>query len=261
MIKNSPKELAEYSDGLCLSLVIPTVRYRSLRLFNIRKIRQAMERARARMMAEGYSPVEVETLLLKLYELDAGLAGRKLGKGVGFYVSKDVGEVVLFPFEVGEKIRTGTHFEKAELAALMRFQATYFVVQLYSNEIHLFRGGDMALEEVHDHEFPMKLEKPSVSKTGTPGTKAAQRGILALYEEAGRILLQYINPDAPMIVCGSNDEIAAFRSVTNCEYFIAATRKGHFRRKPGPDLCKEFTVEAYRYRSKSLPSSKTWRQD
>ena len=255
MIKNSPNELAEYTNGLCLSLVIPTDRYRSLRLFNIRKIRQAMERARARMMAEGYSPVEVETLLLKLYELDAGLAGRKLGKGIGFYVSKDVSEVVLFPFEVTEKIRTGTHFEKAELAALIRYRATYFVVQLYANEIHLFRGGDLALEEVHDHNFPMKLEKQSVAKPATPAAKALQRGILALYEEAGRVLLQYINPDAPMIVCGSNDEIAAFRRVTNCEYFIAATRRGHFRRKPGPDLCKEFTVEAYRYRSKSITSA------
>lgn len=238
------KQLIEYRNGLCLTLIRSTDH--SLRFLKISKIRKAAERARERMIGEGYSAVDVEALVAKLYELDSHVSARGMMKGIGFYVSKDIAATVLFPFEVKEKIRTGTAFDPAELIALQRYNASYYVVELSSENVRLFKGGDLKLEEVVDHHFPMEAKKVSAG-----GTKAKSAGgVIGLYEEAGKALLDYINPDAPMIVCGSKDEIAAFRRVTNCEYFIAAAKRGHLKGQPSAGLCRKFREEAFKFRNK-----------
>jgi hypothetical protein len=214
------------TDRICVSIILPTHELTPDRatdkLHTERAIASAINQLRNNDSA-------MDFFREKLKELAGKVDNNHNRKGLGFYVSKNISEMIHFQFNVEEQTLISDHFAVKDLIKQDYFSKTYFVLLLNGKEAKLYRGQMDFLVESGNQHFPILFDddweynKPSRSNSfvshsvrqsveDEPSRLRQKRfqGHLRMVDQA---LSRYI-VGQPLIVAGVEKDIALFKEIS-----------------------------------------------
>lgn len=251
MAHDSITRLLSEKNKPCLSVIIPQHRLSRERMQNPEILRKAMRKGKSVLKRSEYPASFTQPLIHKLEELAAKLKPEYGPEGLGFFVSPDVAEMVLFPFAVKEKIVLDSSFITRELLCLNELLSACYVLVLSKKDIRLFSARGDQFAEIKDDNFPMVYEEEYEYARSSQGSsygyalKAFEKdkSILSkmrtdsFYKEGGSRIATYLNQtDFPLLVAGTAKQVTTFKSATGMADKIAGEVTGSFSDKNFFDL-------------------------
>ncbi|MEW6467556.1 MAG: hypothetical protein AB1458_01455 [Bacteroidota bacterium] len=237
------RRLFAEKGNLCVSVIIPlhtdTTQQKADRL----AARHALDNARILLDLRFRSLAdELGSRLWRLYERIP--FGEGWG-GAGLFVSRNIAQMVLFPFPVRAKITASDSFETRDVVYKETFLRDYLVLSISRNEAHLFRGKGQELAEVRDRSFPAYYEDdyeysyPSRASSFSSALKqfekdkSATKAVRAgqFYNELDKSLDRYLD-HMPLVIAGPEKDMSNFADTSGHSDSIIAGIKGNYDRLP-----------------------------
>lgn len=149
--------------------------------------------------------------------------------GIGLFVSPNLMETIYFPFEVAEVIKVADAFETRDIYYLRQYQLPFYVLSLSKKSVHLFHGEADSLKEVRDGNLPLGYEEEYEYSKSSRGTSygyslksyekdksdLSEIRLKSLFKDVDTYLAPYFrDPDAQLILAGTNKMISDFQAVT-----------------------------------------------
>jgi hypothetical protein len=237
-------KLIEEKGRLCISIIVPTFSRGTDRMQNKEIIRKSIGKLDDIMNLEKTSSRDATILRPRLDKLIEELDTAHLMGGVGFFVSGELAEKVIFPFSVQEKIKVDDTFEIEELLMLKQYIARYHVLVIGKKIIRLFKSRGTKLEEISDDNFPFRLEEeyeyspPSLGSSYGHSLKAFEKdkGILTTIHLRSNLkhvddaLSRYVDDEeGKIILAGTKTMTEDFENLTRHGKSIVAKLDGSFR--------------------------------
>jgi hypothetical protein len=223
------RSLQAYGDYPSVSIVMPTHRTVPDKLQDHARLKKLISQAKSKLL-EMSSAREVEPVVQKLESLLASYDFSASLDGVAVFASKNYGTVVPLPFVVQEQVMVGKGFWVKELLYSLHRSMNYFVLVLSTKLSRLFEGYNESLREIvtplHDAQgvplqgFPLDYVGPEQGNHDAIGrgdidARYADEHLLRYFrlvdDELGKVLTEH---SLPIIVCGSDEQISAFRKHT-----------------------------------------------
>lgn len=248
---------------LCISLIIPTDRLSKARNYEL--LKNAMRKAR-KLMSHHQVPDEVNDRLN--IQLDTAFihVPKTVSAGLGIYISPDEHRVVLFPFEVKQKIIVAEQFEIRDLLYLREYAARYCVLNLSKKGVQLYEGTLNTLTEVKDGNFPLLYHDTFeyAHATRADSTNSSLKGferekneiteirLTAVFRDADVYVRKYLADDTRVLVAGTQRMIALFRKVSQLKHHLAGQISGSYNDNHLEQLQQAAWETIIRIRSKAI---------
>jgi hypothetical protein len=243
----STQELKEMASaaGPCISMYIPVAPTGVDRREQSVRFKTALNEVTELLNQRGSDQAQISTLLAPI----KNIADREEyggGKSVALFRSPDLFRQVSLPWEIGQSIVVGDHFQIRPLLGLLHKPKSFYILALSQKHIQLLRGKNDSLEEVElPQSFPRDLQewiatdKPdhvldNRSKAGPSvgsmqgvmfGTNSDQdkkdEYLLHFYKAVDRSLHDLLKDDpAPVVLAGVEYELALYHRVSKYPHLM-----------------------------------------
>lgn len=238
------QKLMSSKDRICVSVILPTHELTPDRatdkLHTERAISFAINQLRN-------NDATMEFFKSRLKELTAKIDYNHNRKGLGFFVSQNISELVSFHFPVEEQTLISDHFAVKDLIKQDYFSKPYFVLLLNTKEAKLYRGQMDYLVESGSQLFPIKFQDDwEYNKPSRANSYLGHTIIQSVEDEASRLkqkrfvdhlnsidqeLSRYI-AGQPLVIAGVEKDIALFKNHSSLN--IIGQIEGNFSHVPFP---------------------------
>jgi len=152
------KRLAEMQDEACISLYMPTHRFRSDWSQNTTRFKNLLKEARNQLQEKGHRESEVDEILSDARQLlDRPGFWRGLSEGLAGFITDGGSEFYRLPLPFDEVTILDDRFHLKPLFPLIAANKRFYVLALSKNDVRLFQGTHQAISEVEAAEIPSDI--------------------------------------------------------------------------------------------------------
>lgn len=152
------KRLAEMEDDICISLYMPTHRFRSDWSQNTTRFKNLLRDARHQLQDQDYRDSKIEEVLADARQLlDRPGFWRGLSEGLAAFITAETSEFYRLPLPFDEVSIVEDRFHLKPLFPLIAANKRYYLLALSKNDVRLFQGTNQALSEVEAAEIPSDI--------------------------------------------------------------------------------------------------------
>jgi hypothetical protein len=259
--------LSDKSDW-CLSIQIPLQKYGAQRSHNAGSIKRSLNDARKKLQFSAASRDSIQLLLDVLDTIENEIPKVKSAQGLGIYLSKNIKEIVLFPFKVKEGIFFDRTFEIRDLLYYRQCLSDYLVVRLSKSIVRLYHAHDTTVGEINNRHFPLVYEndyeysRPSFGHSYGSTRKNFERDksqliktrLEAFFRKADEGMSLLVNENKPFLLCGTSETTNLFKQITRNKRYLAGTIKGAVRFPFSGKVLTDFQKEITRFKRKQIQS-------
>jgi hypothetical protein len=242
----SAQELKEMASaaGPCISIYIPVAPTGLDRREQSVRFKTALNDVTELLKQRGSDQAEIGTLLAPIKDM-ADREEYGGGKSVAIFRSPDLFRQVSLPWELGQSITVGDHFQIRPLLGLLHKPRLFYILALSQKHIRLLRSTNDSLEEVElPQSFPRDLQEwmatdvpdhmldnrsnagPSVGgmKGVMFGTSSDQEKkdeyLWHFYKAVDKSLHDLLKDAAPVILAGVDYELALYHRVSKYPHLL-----------------------------------------
>jgi Bacterial archaeo-eukaryotic release factor family 3 len=235
--------MQQEKGNICVSIIVPTHRLSPERRVDKLEVERAINSAK-QLLQYNYPEANINPLQRSLDELYEQIDFTHNADGVGLYVSTNYRLLVQYPFPVVEKVMVSENFELRDLLYKVNYSMPYFALLLTEKELRLFEGEWDQLEEMKDTNFPLEYTEeysynpPSRSavNSGYSHVKTVEKDrstmetirVKDFFEHADELLNNYLVADTPLVLLGTEKELARFDDISAHKKHIVNTIKGSY---------------------------------
>lgn len=152
------KRLAEMEDDVCISLYMPTHRFRSDWSQNTTRFKNLLRDARHQLQDQDYRDSKIEEILADARQLlDRPGFWRGLSEGLAAFITAETSEFYRLPLPFDEVSIVEDRFHLKPLFPLIAANKRYYLLALSKNDVRLFQGTNQAISEVEAAEIPSDI--------------------------------------------------------------------------------------------------------
>jgi hypothetical protein len=152
------KRLAEMQNDVCISLYMPTHRFRSDWSQNTTRYKNLLREARNQLQDQDYRESEVDDVLAEARQLlDRPGFWRGLSEGLAAFITAETSEFYRLPLSFDEVAIVEDRLHLKPLFPLIAANNRYYLLALSKNDVRLFQGTPQAISEVEAAEIPSDI--------------------------------------------------------------------------------------------------------
>lgn len=152
------QRLAELQDDVCISLYMPTHRFRSDWSQNTTRFKNLIKDARDQLREQGYRETDIDQILEDARQLlDRPGFWRGLSEGLAAFITAEASEFYRLPLPFDEVAIVGDRFHLKPLFPLIAANNRFYLLALSQNDVRLYQGTHQAISEVEAAEIPSDI--------------------------------------------------------------------------------------------------------
>lgn len=246
------KRLAEMQDDVCISLYMPTHRFRSDWSQNMTRFKNLLREAREQLEDQGHRDSEIDQILADAQQLlDRPGFWRGLSDGLAAFISADASEFYRLPLPFDEVAILEDRFHLKPLFPLIAANKRFYLLALSKNDVRLYQGTHQAISEVEAAEIPTDIvtaiqqyEEPpeqglqmhSQGKPGTDGradqmrhghgssedqSREPKNQVKRFFHRIDESVSDYIGgQDAPLVLAGVSEYLPLYKGVNSYPHLV-----------------------------------------
>jgi len=149
------RRLAELESDLCISLYMPTHRFRSDWSQNTTRFKNLLRKAEDQLHDQDYRESQIDEILAEARQLlDRPEFWRGLSEGLAAFVTADTSEFYRLPLPFDEVAIVEDRFHLKPLFSLIADNKRFYLLALSKNDVRLYQGTHQAISEVEAAEIP-----------------------------------------------------------------------------------------------------------
>ena len=217
-------------NDICVSIIVPRHKTSFERTEDAKEVQVAIEKAKNELQLK-YPKSKIRLLLQSLDELYHNINFNNNSKGIGLFVSKQTRQFKHFYFEVKERVMISNEFDIRDWLYQIYYLTPYFLILISEKEAKLFFGQINEITEIKDRHFPLhhqeeyNYHKPSrgasfmkhsfVKEFERDKSELQEIQLKSFLREVEEALNNYASDRTPIIVCGTEKDIAYFKQITH----------------------------------------------
>ena len=152
------RRLAELEEEVCISLYMPTHRFRSDWSQNTTRFKNLLRDAKKQLQNQEYRDSEIDEFLQDARQLlDRPGFWRGLSEGLAVFLTSRTSEFYRLPLPFDEVVIVEDRFHLKPLFPLIAANNRYYLLALSKNDVQLFQGTHQAISEVEAAEIPTDI--------------------------------------------------------------------------------------------------------
>lgn len=156
--RNELERLAELENDLCISIYMPTHRFRSDWSQNTTRFKNLLRDVRNQLRDQDYRETSIDEILEDARQLlDRPGFWRGLSEGLAAFVTADTSEFYRLPLSFDEVAIAEDRFHLKPLFPLIAANKRYYLLALSQNDVRLYQGTQQAISEVEAAEIPSDI--------------------------------------------------------------------------------------------------------
>jgi hypothetical protein len=243
--------LIKERGNICISVIVPTHRLSSERQVDKFEVEKLVSHAKL-MLQNKYPESESKSLIAALDAAVQTVDYNHNEEGLGIFISKNVQQVLRFPFPVQEKVMVGDNFEIRDVVYMTRHKVPYYALMLSEKRIRLFYGQDNGLTEIKGDSFPFEYREKYEYNTPSRGSSSALNSQMRSFEHdkstleqvrirdffrvADDFLADYLVPGSLLVLMGAEKSLSLFEQATDHKKYIIAKIQGNYEHHSVADL-------------------------
>ena len=150
--------LAQLESDLCISMYMPTHRFRSDWSQNTTRFKNLLRDVRDQLREQEYRESDIDEILADARQLlDRPGFWRSLREGLAAFLTPDTSEFYRLPLPFDEVAIVEDRFHLKPLFPLIAANNRYYLLALSQNDVRLYQGTDQAISEVEAAEIPSDI--------------------------------------------------------------------------------------------------------
>lgn len=250
------KRLAEMQDDLCISIYMPTHRFRNDWSQNPTRFKNLLNDVRDQLRDRDFRQSEIDDILDDARQLqDRPGFWRGLSDGLAVFITRHATETYLLPLSFDEVSIVGDHFHLKPLFPLIAANKRFYLLALSKNDVRLYQGTHQAISEVEAAEIPSSIvsaiqqyEEPPEQglqshvrgQDSSPDGREMERGhhgqgtsddlsrepqdqLKRFFREIDDSVADYIadeNEEVPLVLAGVSEYLPLYRSVNSYRHLV-----------------------------------------
>ncbi len=248
------KRLAELEDDVCISLYMPTHRFRSDWSQNTTRFKNLLRDVQDQLQDQGYRETTIDEILEDARQLlDRPGFWRGLSEGLAVFVTSETSEFYRLPLPFDEVSIVEDRFHLKPLFPLIAANNRFYLLALSQNDVRLYQGTHQAISEVEAAEIPSDIvtaiqqyEEPpeqglqshTQGQSSSPesresdqlhhghGSSEDQSGepkdqLKRFFRRIDDSVLDYIGgEDVPLVLAGVSEYLPLYKSVNNYPHLV-----------------------------------------
>lgn len=249
------KRLAELQDDLCVSLYMPTHRYRSDWSQNTTRFKNLLSEARDQLREQNLRETEIDDILNEARTLlDRPGFWRGLSDGLAVFITRETTETYRLPLTFDEVAIVEDRFHLKPLFPLIAANNRFYLLALSQNDVRLYQGTHQAISEVEAAEIPTDIvnaitqyEEPpeqglqshALGRTSSPDGQEMERGqhgqgspddlsgepqdrLKRFFRKIDESVYDYIGEeDVPLVLAGVSEYLPLFKEVNSYPHLVS----------------------------------------
>lgn len=156
--RNELERLAELENDLCISIYMPTHRFRSDWSQNTTRFKNLLRDVRDQLRDQDYRETSIDQILEDARQLlDRPGFWRGLSEGLAGFITADTSEFYRLPLSFDEVAIVEDRFHLKPLFPLIAANKRYYLLALSQNDVRLYQGTQQAISEVEAAEIPSDI--------------------------------------------------------------------------------------------------------
>ena len=152
------KRLAELEDDICISIYMPTHRFRSDWSQNTTRFKNLLRDVRDQLRDQDYRETTIDQILGDARQLlDRPGFWRGLSEGLAAFITKETSEFYRLPLPFDEIAIVEDRFHLKPLFPLIAANKRFYLLALSQNDVRLYQGTHQAISEVEAAEIPSDI--------------------------------------------------------------------------------------------------------
>ncbi|WP_103021144.1 hypothetical protein [Salinibacter altiplanensis] len=152
------KRLAQLDGDLCISLYMPTHRFRSDWSQNTTRFKNLLRDVRDQLREQEYRESAIDDILGEARQLlDRPGFWRGLSEGLAAFLTTDTSEFYRLPLPFDEVAIVEDRFHLKPLFPMIASNNQYYLLALSQNDVRLYQGTHQAISEVEAAEIPSDI--------------------------------------------------------------------------------------------------------
>jgi len=234
-------------DTVCVSIILPLHSPFSQR----KEDRLILQKANSKVkeyLAQKNDGLTTELLIQSVDDLLSSVDINIHAAGIGFFVSKNVKEIIPFFLPVEEKVIVSNSFEIRDLIYQENYSFPYMVLHLTHKEARLFEGKQNTITEVTDSNFPRKYEDDYEYSRPSRGSSYVGDAFLKDFEQdksrleklryeqftrdIDKLLVKYLNSGKKLLLAGVKNDLITFQRESKHTSNIIGQLDGNYTYTP-----------------------------
>ena len=150
--------LVDLQNGTCISVYMPTHRFRSDWSQNTTRLKNLLRDARDQLRDQKVRETDIDQLLGDARRLlDRPGFWRELSEGLAVFITTEASEFYRLPLSFEEIAIVEDQFHLKPLFPLIAANDRYYLLALSQNDVRLYQGTDQAISEVEAAEIPADI--------------------------------------------------------------------------------------------------------
>lgn len=150
--------LAQLESDLCISIYMPTHRFRSDWSQNTTRFKNLLRDVRNQLREQDHRESDIDEVLDEARQLlDRPGFWRSLSEGLAVFLTPDTSEFYRLPLPFDEVAIVEDRFHLKPLFPLIAANNRYYLLALSQNDVRLYQGTDQAISEVEAAEIPTDI--------------------------------------------------------------------------------------------------------
>lgn len=152
------KRLAELEDDVCISIYMPTHRFRSDWSQNTTRFKNLLRDVRDQLRDQEYRETKIDQILEHARQLlDRPGFWRGLSEGLAGFITSETSELYRLPLPFEEVAIVEDRFHLKPLFPLIATNKRFYLLALSQNDVRLYQGTHQAISEVEAAEIPSDI--------------------------------------------------------------------------------------------------------
>lgn len=153
------KELVEQTQGLCVSIYMPTVRLGSETQQNTIRFKNVIKQAEAQLEAHELRPTDIGNFLQPVMNLDEDDFWQHQDAGLALFVAEGFFRYYRVPIEFQELVVVSDSFHLKPLMSLLTGDGRFYILTLGQRDVRLMEGTRYSVREVEIAELPKNMDE------------------------------------------------------------------------------------------------------
>lgn len=152
-----PAEISQLitpQEGPCISVLLNLFTAGNMLKQNILNLKRSVEKAKASIDSSDASEDLKTILISKLESVAASFSNSGTPLGLGIFISRNVSQLVEFPFTIIECSIVGKSFETRDILYFEQYLEPYYALNITKDSMHLYKGSGRSLVEITGEAFP-----------------------------------------------------------------------------------------------------------
>jgi hypothetical protein len=156
--RDEMQRLAELQDDVCISLYMPTHRFRDDWSQNTTRFKNLLREVRDQLREQNYRDATIDQILEDARQLlDRPGFWRGLSEGLAAFITAEASEFYRLPLPFDEVAIVEDRFHLKPLFPLIAANRRFYLLALSQNDVRLYQGTHQAISEVEAAEIPSDI--------------------------------------------------------------------------------------------------------